>query len=118
MQSLLRSLIDVLHWDKVVSHRFDSDNELLFRIHYEDGDCEEFDVSEMMVYTRLAAKNDKGHDFTVSDAPKSRRKKRLSDVIRHAKSLPTVPTHVSSPPPTTSIPSSCFICYDRFASPP
>lgn len=34
-----------LHWGKVVSHRIDTDSELLFRVSYEDGDSEEFNVS-------------------------------------------------------------------------
>ena len=54
-----------LHWGKVISHRFDSDSELLFKISYEDGDSEEFNVAEMMIHTRLAIKHGGRYDFTV-----------------------------------------------------
>ena len=50
-----------LYWGKVISHRYDTDGELLFRISYEDGDAEEFNIKEMTIHTRLAAKNDRGH---------------------------------------------------------
>ena len=75
---------NTLHWGKVVSHRVDDDSELLFRIHYEDGDVEEFNTAEMMVHTRLASSKDRGHDFTVPHAPKSRKRKKLSELLLHA----------------------------------
>ena len=77
-----------LHWGKVVSHRIDTDSELLFRINYEDGDSEELNVAEMMIHTRLAASNARGYDFSVPCAPKSRRRKKLSKILQHAKQLP------------------------------
>lgn len=85
---------DKLHWGKVVSHRIDTDSELLFRVHYEDGDAEEFNIPEMMVHTRIAAVNNRGRNFTFPQPVKSRRLKKLSDVIRHAKELP-VKSHMT-----------------------
>ena len=87
-----------LHWGKVISNRFDSDGELLFKISYEDGDSEEFNVAEMMVHTRRAAAANRKSDFTVPQAPKSRRRNKLSDVLRHATTLQPL----SSTSPTTT----------------
>ena len=62
-------------------------------------------TAEMMVHTRLAATNDRGYNFTVPAAPKSRQRKRLSDVLRHAKSIPqnahtnVAATDTADPPP-------------------
>ena len=65
-----------LHWGKVISNRFDSDGELFFKINYKDDDSEEFkfNVTGMMVHTRRAAAVNRKSDFTVSQAPKSRRR--------------------------------------------
>lgn len=77
----------ILHWGKVVSHRYDTDGELLFRISYEDGDSEELNVTEMIVHTRLAAKHEReDKNFTVSHAPKSRSRKKLSQMLNSAPS--------------------------------
>ena len=76
-----------LHWGKVVSNRIDKDSELLFRVNYEDGDWEELNVTEMMLHSRLARIHDRGHDFTVPCAPKSRKKRLLSKLLQHAKSV-------------------------------
>ena len=65
----------VLHWGKVISHRFDTDGELLFKISYEDGDGEELNIADMMIHVRIAMKNDRGYDFSVPAAPKQRRLK-------------------------------------------
>ena len=83
----------VLFWGKVVSHRYDTDSELLFQIHYEDGDTEEMNIAEMMIHTRLAAKNDRGHDFTVPAAKTPRKKRKLASILQHAKNTfqPTAP---------------------------
>ena len=74
----------VLHWGKVVSHRFDTDSELLFRMHCEDGDWEEMNTAEM-IHTRLAAANDRGYDFTVPSAKQSRKKRKLAAILNHVK---------------------------------
>ena len=76
-----------LHWGKVVSHRYDKDSELLFRISYEDGDSEEFNVAEMMIHTRLAAATKRTDNFTVPHAPRSRHRRKLSEILRHAKTV-------------------------------
>ena len=81
----------VLHWGKMVQHRIDTDGELLFLIHYEDGDSEEFNVAEMMIHNKLASshmheRKGKGK-VCVWGAPKIRKKKKLSQLLGHAKSI-------------------------------
>lgn len=77
----------VLHWGKVISHTYDKDGELLFRIHYEDGDSEDFNLTEMTVHTRLTAKNNRKSNFTVPHAPKSRTKRKLSQLLQHTQNI-------------------------------
>ena len=95
-----------LHWGKVISHRYDTDGELLFRISYEDGDWEEFNLAEMMIHSRLAAVNDRGHDFTVPAAPKSRKKRKLSQVLKHAKSILPSPNKPTTGASASTVPDA------------
>lgn len=69
-----------LHYSRVVSVRHDSDSEILWRVIYEDGDKEEYNISEVVLYTCLARKHPPAEDVSVP-AP---RENKITKILRNA----------------------------------
>ena len=69
-----------IHYGRVVNMRHDSDNEILWRVIFEDGDKEDYNISEMILYTRLARKHPPAGEVSVP-AP---RENKTTKVLRNA----------------------------------
>ena len=76
-----------LHYGRVANMRYDSDSEILWRVIFEDGDKEDYNISEVILYIRLARKHPPPEEVSVPAPRENATTKTLRNAINNSASV-------------------------------